>query len=131
VATLRQDQIQQATGLYSLLRNLGASIGISVIIAMQGRAAQTHQATLAAHLTPYDYAYRQNFGRIAGSLHGLGARAASGTALGVVYAQLIKQATLLSYMDAFRWLALICISCAPLAWRLRKGRKHEGHVALE
>ena len=31
VATLRQDEIQQATGLYSLLRNFGASIGISLM----------------------------------------------------------------------------------------------------
>jgi DHA2 family multidrug resistance protein len=105
VSTLRQDQIQQATGLYALLRNLGASVGISLMIAMQGRVAQTHQAILAAHLTPYDYAYRQNFARIAGSLHGLGPQAAAGMAFGVVYGQLIKQATLLSYMDAFRWMA--------------------------
>jgi DHA2 family multidrug resistance protein len=131
VATLRQDEIQQATGLYSLLRNLGASVGISLMIAMQGRAAQTHQSTLAAHLTPYDAAYRQTFTRIAGSMHGLGAQAAAGTAFGVIYGQLIKQATLLSYMDAFRWMALICISCCPLAWLLRKGQAHAGHIALE
>jgi MFS transporter, DHA2 family, multidrug resistance protein len=131
VATLRQDEIQQATGLYSLLRNLGASVGISLMIAMQGRAAQTHQATLAAHLTPYDAAYRQSFSRIAGSLRGLGARAAAGTAFGVIYGQLVKQATLLSYMDAFRWMALVCIACCPLAWLLRKGHAHAGHIALE
>jgi DHA2 family multidrug resistance protein len=131
VATLRQDEIQQATGLYSLLRNLGASVGISVMIAMQARVAQTHQAILAAHLTPYDFAYRQNFGRIMAGFRGLAPEAARGMALGVVYSQLVRQATLLSYMDAFRWMALICVSCAPLAWLLRKGRKPAGHVMLE
>jgi DHA2 family multidrug resistance protein len=131
VATLRQDEIQQATGLYSLLRNLGASVGISVMIAMQSRVAQTHQAILASHLTPYDFAYRQNMGRIISAFHGLAPQAAQGMSIGVVYTQLIRQATLLSYMDAFRWMALICVSCAPLAWILRKGRKPEGHVMLE
>jgi DHA2 family multidrug resistance protein len=131
VATLRQDQIQQATGLYSLLRNLGASVGISLMIAMQARVAQTHQAVLAGHLTPYDYAFRQNFGRIVQGFQSLGPQASHGMALGVVYAQLVRQAILLSYMDAFRWMALICIACAPFAWMLSKGRGPSGHVMME
>ena len=131
VATLRQDEIQQATGLYSLLRNLGASVGISVMIAMQARSAQTHQAVLAAHLSPFDFAYRQNFGRIMQAFQALPQQSAHGMALGVVYTQLLRQAVLLSYMDAFRWMAIICVSCAPLAWILKKGRKPEGHVMLE
>jgi DHA2 family multidrug resistance protein len=98
---------------------------------MQSRVAQTHQAILASHLTPYDFAYRQNMGRIIQAFHGLAPQAAQGMSIGVVYTQLIRQATLLSYMDAFRWMALICVSCAPLAWILRKGRKPEGHVMLE
>ena len=131
VATLRQDEIQQATGLYSLLRNLGASVGISLMIAMQARSAQTHQAVMAAHLSPFDFAYRQNFGRIMQAFQTLPAASAKGMAVGVVYTQLLRQATLLSYMDAFRWMAMICVSCAPLAWLLQKGRKPEGHVMLE
>jgi DHA2 family multidrug resistance protein len=122
VATLRQDQIQQATGLYSLLRNLGASIGISLMIAFQARSAQGHQALLAAHLTSYDYAFHENFSRILRGLHGLAPQTARGAALGVVYAQLVRQALLLSYMDAFRWMAMICIACCPLAWVLSKGK---------
>jgi DHA2 family multidrug resistance protein len=131
MATLRQDQIHQATGLYALLRNLGASIGISLIIAMQGRSAQTHQAILAAHLTPYDLAYRQDLGKIAQAFHGMAPQSAQGMAMGVVYSQLLRQAVLLSYMDAFRWLAMIAVCCAPLAWILKKGRKPAGNVMLE
>lgn len=131
VATLRQDQIQQATGLYSLLRNFGASIGISVMIAMQARSAQSHQSALAAHLTSYDFAFRQNFGRILQGLQGLGPQSSRGMALGVVYAQLVRQALLLSYMDAFRWMAIICITCCPLAWVLRRGRATAVHAVME
>ncbi len=123
VATLRQEQIQQATGLYALLRNLGASVGISIIIAMQTRVAQTHQSVLAAHLTPYDLSYRQDLSRLAGALHGMTTQAAQGAAMGMVYSELVRQATMLSYMDAFRWMAMISVCCAPLAWILKKGSR--------
>jgi DHA2 family multidrug resistance protein len=131
MATLRQDQIQQATGLYSLLRNLGASVGISVMIAVQARVAQTHQATLAAHLTPFDDAYRENVARILRAFHGLPPQSARGMALGVVYGELVRQAVLLSYLDVFRWMAMICIACCPLAWLLRKGRGPAAHAIAE
>jgi len=126
VSTLRQDQIQQATGLYSLLRNLGASVGISVIIAMQIRAAQAHQALLVGHATPFDPAYRAELARLAVVLRG-----SAGAGLGVVYREVLRQAALLSYLDSFRWMATICLVCCPLAWAFRLGRKPAGHVLMD
>jgi hypothetical protein len=38
---------------------------------------------------------------------------------------------LLSYMDAFRWMAMICIACGPLAWLLQKGKASSAHVMME
>ncbi len=131
VATLRQDQIQQATGLYSLLRNLGASVGISVMIAMQARAAQTHQAILSSHTTPYDPAFRRALAGATTALSGLGPAGAERGALGALYGTLVRQATLLSYMDAFRWMAMVCVAVAPLAWLLRKGRAPSGPIHME
>jgi len=129
VATLRQDEIQQATSLYALLRNLGASIGISAIIAMQLRAAQTHQSMLAAHMTPYDPAFRLGLGRIAGAMHGIGAQVSHSMALDVVYSELVRQANLLSYLDAFRWLATIAVGVAALAWVMEARHVDRGDVA--
>ncbi|NNN05883.1 MAG: DHA2 family efflux MFS transporter permease subunit [Elusimicrobia bacterium] len=131
VSTLRQDQIQQATGLYALLRNLGASLGISLIIAMQTRAAQTHQAMLVSHVTPYDLAYRMNAASMGAALRGWTPLAASAGTMGLLYRQVLGQAELLSYLDSFRWMAIICVVCCPLAWVFVRGRAPSGHVALE
>jgi len=131
VSTLRQDQIQQATGLYSLLRNLGASVGISLIIAMQIRSAQAHQALLVSHVTPYDLAYRMDAVRLGMVLHGWAPAAGAGQAAGVMYREVLAQAALLSYLDAFRWMALICIACCPLAWVFVRGRGPSGHAVID
>jgi DHA2 family multidrug resistance protein len=131
VSTLRQDQIQQATGLYSLLRNLGASLGISVMISMQVRAALAHQATLVSHATPYDLAYRMDSWRLAQALRGWAPLTAAGASVGMLYREVLQQAALLSYLDSFRWMALICIVCCPLAFVFTKGRAPSGHVAME
>jgi len=58
LATITNQQMGNATGLYALVRNLAGSIGIAVAIAMQARGALRHQAYLASHLTPYDLPYQ-------------------------------------------------------------------------
>lgn len=115
VATLRQDQIYQATGLYSLLRNVGASIGISIMVALQLRAAQQHQVTLVGHVTPYDLAYQTQAANMAAVLRGR-------SPLPAFYRMVVGQATLLSFLDTFRWMALGSLACVPFAWFFRRGK---------
>src|SRR5206468_2042971 len=52
LGTLNNEQIGNATGIFSLVRNIGASVGISLVTTAISRNAQTHQTTLAAHFTP-------------------------------------------------------------------------------
>jgi DHA2 family multidrug resistance protein len=131
VSTLRQDQIQQATGLYALLRNLGASVGISVMIALQIRSAQSHQAQMVSHATPYDAIYRMDLARLAGALRGW-SPAAAAAGPGLLYREILKQASLLSYLDSFRLMAVICVVVSPLALFFRLGRKPAAdHVMMD
>jgi DHA2 family multidrug resistance protein len=131
VSTLRQDQIQQATGLYALLRNLGASVGISLIVAMQVRDAQTHQAALVSHVSPYDLAYRLDAGRLSAALRAWAPLSAASAATGLMYRQVLAQSSLLSYLDAFRWMSIVCVVCSPLAWVFVRGRAPSGRVSAE
>ncbi len=130
VSTLRQDQIQQATGLYALLRNLGASVGISLIIALQIRSAQSHQALLVGHATPYDAVFRSDLARLAAALRGWSPSAAR-AGVGLLYREVLRQSSLLSYLDSFRLMAVICVVCSPLALLFRLGRRPAGHVVMD
>ena len=115
--TLTNEQIGNATGIFNLMRNIGGSFGIAGVTTMLARNAQVHQAMLLSHLTPYDAAFQQRLHELTS---GLAAHSdpitATQTAYGVIYQAVVEQANLLSYLDAFRLLAFLCLlAClAPL-----------------
>jgi DHA2 family multidrug resistance protein len=117
VSTLRPNQIGNATAIFNLVRNVGGSIGVSVVNTQLARRAQSHQATLASRLTPYDRLFRQQLRQAQGLLGGQ-------RAYGVFYSTLLNQAALLAFIDVFRLIALVCLVCAPLALFFEKaGRR--------
>src|SRR4051794_22904965 len=68
MATLPQNEIGNASGIYNLMRNTGGSVGIAVMTTLLARNAQIHQAVLTTHTTPYDPAFQQMVEQIKGSL---------------------------------------------------------------
>lgn len=129
-STLRREQIGNATGLYNLMRNIGGSIGISLATTLIARRAQVHQMILAAHVTPFDNAaqsqlsmLQQIYARGAGSVDG------ARQALAALYTIVVQQATLLAYVDIFRFLAWVALLCIPSALLLRKIKARGAIVA--
>lgn len=57
--TLLPEQMNNGTGISSLMRNLGGGIGISAATTMLARGAQAHQANLVQHMTVYDQPFQQ------------------------------------------------------------------------
>jgi DHA2 family multidrug resistance protein len=64
MAFLKNEEIGNASGLYNLVRNIGGSVGISIVNMIISRHEQLHRTELSASL---------NAGRSAmeGSVHGL------------------------------------------------------------
>jgi DHA2 family multidrug resistance protein len=118
---LKNEQMGNATGLFNLMRNLGGSIGISVVTTMIARGAQSHQATLVRHLTPYDSAYQTALHAAQTALAPqVGMAQAQAMAAGSIYHSLILQANLLAYIDDFRWLALLSFISVPVVLLLKR-----------
>jgi DHA2 family multidrug resistance protein len=119
--TLSNEQIGTATGIFSLMRNLGGSFGIAGVTTMLARGAQVHQAAMVSHLTPYDPVFRQHLGELAAAFAAAGnPMTASQQAYGAVYESLVGQATLLAYIDTFRELAFLCLLCIPAVFLFKK-----------
>jgi DHA2 family multidrug resistance protein len=121
VGLLRKEQMGNATGLFALVRNLAGSIGIALVITLVTRYNQIHQAYLSENLTPYDGRYQlsahvldQGLSSSVGSAQGLHA------AQGVLYQSMQLQSGLLSYLDVFNQLAMVCIFAIPLVMLLKR-----------
>ncbi len=120
MGTLRREQMGNATGIYSLMRNIGGSIGISAVTTMLARGSQYHQAILVNHTGLGDANFEHSLTKIREMLasHSDPHHAAQ-QAYGVVYGIVQHQASLLAFMDNFRTLTLTCLLCVPLVFLFR------------
>jgi MFS transporter, DHA2 family, multidrug resistance protein len=122
MAFLKNEEIGNASGLYNLLRNIGGSIGISIVNTIVARHEQLHRNELAASLVP---GRPEVLGAVSGIQQYLGAQGASATtatqrAYGLLNATLNAQSRLWSYVDDFRYMALMCFACVPIVFLLKK-----------
>ena len=121
---LARDKVNQASALYNLARNLGGSIGISVMTTVIARREQFHQNIIGSQLASPDRNLQQWLNNLTASLRdrGLGA-AAQQHAQAWLGALLAQQSRLLAYLDAFTVIAAFAAVVLPLAFFLRDHRE--------
>jgi len=129
LGAFRPEQIGNASGIFNLMRNVGGSVGISLVTTFVARSAQAQQVVLAARLTPYDTVTRSGLRSAASALAAAGQASAPQKALGVMYRALLGQSELLAFLDTFRWFALMCILCIASALLFKKSQAR-GPVAV-
>jgi MFS transporter, DHA2 family, multidrug resistance protein len=121
VATLGRAEMADATGITSLVRNLGGSVGISLITTFVTRGTQVHQALMVGHLVPHNHFYLDRLSQMETIVapHS-GTIMAQSQAYGLMYGTLQQQAALWSYIDQFRLLAIVSLLLAPIIFLYRK-----------
>ncbi|MGB6119775.1 MAG: MFS transporter, partial [Mesorhizobium sp.] len=112
-ATLDPRFRTDATALFSLVRNLGSSIGISVVTVALTHNVQVNHAELSAGLTPF------NPNLMAASP---GAVAGNPAALSQLDLLVNQQSLMISYIDDFWLMMIVTLAAVPLALLLRKPR---------
>ena len=120
-----------ASGLNSVARNIGGSIGIALSTTLTTRLSQVHQTYLVGHLTPYDAGYTsmlESTTRMIAAQSGDPATAAM-QAQAVVYGIMRQQAATLAFVDVFRLTALVAVITLPVIWLMRKA-PHTGESDL-
>ena len=118
---LKPEQNNQASALLNTLRNMGGSIGISMVQTLTAQREQFHQARYVETLNPLNPNYVNALNQTAAQLQANGqpAAAANQQALQRLYGQLNQQAAMLSYADAFHLLMFVTAGCLPLLMLMR------------
>ena len=130
-AFVAKEKVNNATGLINLARNVGGSVGISMVTALIARRAQFHHNVLVSHLTPYDPAYQQMIQNTSHALMGAGANPnlAFVKAHGLLSGMLYRQSHMLAFVDVFRLLGVMFLIIIPLMFLMKKTRPGKGPMA--
>ncbi|HEX3994755.1 MAG TPA: DHA2 family efflux MFS transporter permease subunit [Acetobacteraceae bacterium] len=115
-ATLPAAMRTEAAGIYSLMRNLGSAIGISVTGALLETNTQVNHALIAGGVTPFDRALQSGaplrFWN-PGSLHGAA----------MLNQEITRQSQIIAYMDDFKLMLILAIVVLPLLLLARPPRQ--------
>jgi DHA2 family multidrug resistance protein len=123
-ATLPRDLRDEGTALFSLTRNIGSSIGISVVQALLISNTQIMHASLAEHVSPFNLINRNPQ---------LAEQLSSPQGIAALNAGLTGQAAMIAYINNFKLMLILMLLALPLLLLARRTTVTTGapHVAAE
>jgi DHA2 family multidrug resistance protein len=127
------ERMGNATSIFNLMRNIGASIGISMVQTIQTRHQQVHVNDLTANITPSSL---QAQGLVNGmksmmmTQGGADPATAQRMASGAIENMIRQQAAIMSFNDVFWLLAIIFLGMLPLIFLMRPPKKKGGAVMM-
>src|ERR1700691_5054046 len=127
-AFLPREKNNAASGLMNLARNIGGSVGISLVTTILDRRSQVHLNDLSAHLSASNPAFQSLLQGTAQAMraHGASAAFAAQQAYALIAGTVQRQATMLAYIDDFRFLAWAILAMIPTVFLMKKARRGGG-----
>jgi DHA2 family multidrug resistance protein len=112
LATMKPQLVPDASGLYSLLRTIGSSIGIAVISTIYSRGTQMNWQSLGSGIQPFNRNLQDYVAQLPGSSLNAGGVAQLGT-------ELMRQASMVSIVNAYWWITASFLLMLPLVLMLK------------
>jgi DHA2 family multidrug resistance protein len=125
LSTLQGKDIGDGAAFTGMMRQLGGSFGIAIITTMVSRLNQQHRVDLLPNISGINYQVQQ---RIEGLKQmymnkGFSANEALNRAYQTMEGAVMRQATVLSYMDIFLYLGILFLVCIPFVLIIKTGKK--------
>jgi DHA2 family multidrug resistance protein len=117
LGAVSMEDMGTASGLFNMVRTIGGSVGIAILVAMLASGTQIHQSYLAGHLDLFRLSMlRHAYPAVSGSF----TLRDSSPALEMMYIELQRQAAVMAFVDDFRLIAYIFFMITPVALFMRK-----------
>jgi DHA2 family multidrug resistance protein len=113
-ATLSPQMRAEGTALYSLVRNIGSSIGIAMVQALLVRNTQVAHASLGAHLTIANPALSDPSGAY---------NLASSGGAALLNAEITRQASMIAYVDDYWLMMILTAAVIPMLLLIRPPKR--------
>ncbi|HTZ36457.1 MAG TPA: MFS transporter, partial [Stellaceae bacterium] len=126
-STLARQHVTQGTAFFSLMRNIGGSVGVSIVEALFVRNTQIVHSRLVEHVRPDNpmaQAPALGFPYSLSEVHGVAA----------LNAEVTRQAQMIAYIDDFHLMVLVVLAALPFLLLLKRRARRDGDapaVALE
>jgi DHA2 family multidrug resistance protein len=123
-----RERMGNATSIFNLMRNIGASMGISAVTTMQFRQTQAHINVLGEHVSSTSSTAQRTIAGLEQVFIARGADpvTAAHQAHGAVWGMLLRQASMLAYNDVFRFLGGMFLILLPLLFLMKKPKAGKG-----
>jgi len=118
--TLPASKNADAAALHALFKNIITALATALSATFIARVSQVHQNYLVGNLAPHNPIFQYKLMMLKNKflIHYPSVLAAK-KANGMLYKELLAQARLASFFDAFTVLALLCICIIPVIWILK------------
>jgi MFS transporter, DHA2 family, multidrug resistance protein len=126
LATLPPERRTEGAGIYNLSRNIGSSVGISIVNALLTTNTQVNHADISTHVTAVNRAFHNP--EIAHFLSPV-----TGAGRAALDALITQQAQVIAYIDDYKLLMIATLAVVPLLVIFRKPRDGavEHHVIVD
>jgi DHA2 family multidrug resistance protein len=114
-ATLAPRYRNEGTAMFSLIRNIGSSVGISIVMTVLGHEIQASHAGLSENITPFRAALVAPDVPAAWNV-------ATDTGVLALEAEVTRQAITIAYVNDFRFMMYLSVLALPLLLLLRSPR---------
>jgi MFS transporter, DHA2 family, multidrug resistance protein len=126
-----REKMGYATSLFSLMRNIGGSVGIAVTGTLLARHTQATTALYGANVTALDPTSQSLFYQMRSAFQGAGADIVTATdrAYAALFGMVQRQASIVSFVGLFQLLGIVFLSVMPLVLLMKRPRAGSGGAA--
>lgn len=124
LSTLKGKSIGEGAAFTGMMRQLGGSFGIAIITTFVTRFTQSHRLNLVSHAQVTDFQAQERVQQLQQGFmaKGFAPNEALAKAYQVMEGSIMRQATVLSYMDVFIYLGVLFLICIPIILLVKRGK---------